>query len=172
MSKKRFPISRLHRFYDEIDFNLENEMAREYIEGDLNFTVVLFRVDRIESQTDDVYGEASTSEIRFHPPLEIKVRPMLEKSESKSYSEGYGRYEDYGNFTFTVFVDHLEELGTDINYGDYIGYADREDNIKYFTVVDDGKIYSDNAHTRLGYRGYYRTIVCTTADENEFNPNY
>ena len=98
MSKNKFPISRLHRFYDQVDFNLEDEMAREFVEGDLNFTVVLFRVDRIKSQTDDVYGEASTSEVRFHPPVEIKVRPMLEKSESKSYSEGYGRYEDYGNF--------------------------------------------------------------------------
>jgi hypothetical protein len=172
MSKKKFPISRLHRFYDYTDFNLEDEMAREFVEGDLNFTVVLFRVDRIKSQTDDVYGESSTQEIRFKPPIEIKVRPQLEKSESKAYSEGYGRIEEYGNFTFTVFVTHLEELNVDITYGDYIGYSDREDNIKYFTVVDDGKIFSDNQHTRLGYKGYYRTVVCTTADENEFNPNY
>jgi hypothetical protein len=172
MSKKKFPISRLHRFYDYMDFNLEDEMAREFVEGDLNFTVVLFMVDRIKSQTDDVYGESSTQEIRFQPPVEIKVRPQLEKSESKAYSEGFGRIEDYGNFTFTVFVSHLEELNVDITYGDYIGYSDREDNIKYFTVVDDGKIFSDNQHTRLGYKGYYRTIVCTTADENEFNPNY
>jgi hypothetical protein len=172
MSKKKFPISRLHRFYDYMDFNLEDEMAREFVEGDLNFTVVLFMVDRIKSQTDDVYGESSTQEIRFQPPVEIKVRPQLEKSESKAYSEGFGRIEDYGNFTFTVFVSHLEELNVDITYGDYIGYSDREDNIKYFTVVDDGKIFSDNQHTRLGYKGYYRTVVCTTADENEFNPNY
>ena len=172
MSSKKFPISRLSKFYDYVDFNLENEMAREYIEGDLNFTVVLFNVDRIKSKTDDVYGESNANEIRFHPPKEIKVRPTLEKSENNSYSEGYDRYEDYGNFTFTVFVSQLEELNIDIIYGDYIGYADREDNIKYFTVVDDGKIYSDNSHTRLGYKGYYRTIVCTTADENEFNPNY
>ena len=172
MGKKKFPISRLHRFYDYMDFNLEDEMAREFVEGDLNFTVVLFMVDRIKSQTDDVYGESSTQEIRFQPPVEIKVRPQLEKSESKAYSEGFGRIEDYGNFTFTVFVSHLEELNVDITYGDYIGYSDREDNIKYFTVVDDGKIFSDNQHTRLGYKGYYRTVVCTTADENEFNPNY
>ena len=39
MSSKKFPISRLSKFYDYVDFNLENEMAREYIEGDLNFTV-------------------------------------------------------------------------------------------------------------------------------------
>ena len=170
MKGKKFPISRLHKFYDRIDFDLENDMAREFVEGDLNFTAVLFKVDRIKSQTDDVYGEATSSEIRFHPPIEIKIRPMLEESNSDTYSEGYLRYEDYGNFTFTVFVDHLTELGTDIDYGDYIGYADREDNIKYFTVVNDGKIYSDNAKTRLGYQGYYRKIVCTVADIDEFNP--
>ena len=82
------------------------------------------------------------------------------------------RFEDYGEFKFTVFVEHLEELNTDIIYGDFIGYPDFENNIKYFTVSNDGKIYSDNEHTRLGYKGYYRTITCVVADENEFNPNY
>ena len=166
---KRWPITRVQKFYDYNDFSLENEMAREFIEGDLNFTVVLFRVDRIKSQTDDTYGESDSEEIKFHPPIELKVRLNLESSENKSYSEGYGRYQEYGNLIFTVFVDHLDELGVDISYGDYIGYPDREDNIKYFTVADDGKINSDNAKTRLGYKAYYRTITCVTADENEFN---
>lgn len=167
-NKKRLPINRMGKFYDYLDFGLENEMAREYIEGDLNFTVILFRVDRIKSQTEDVYGESDVEEIKFHPPIELKVRPVLEESESKSYSEGYGRYEDYGNLTFTVFEDQLIELGVDISYGDYIGYPDREDNIKYFTVVNDGKINTDNAKTRLGYKSYYRKITCVTADPDEF----
>jgi len=166
---KRRPITRVNKFYDYVDFGLENGMAREYMEGDLNFTVVLFRVDRIKSQTDETYGEPDVEEIKFHPPIELKVRPNLEPSENNTYSEGYGRYEDYGNFTFTVFVDHLNELGVDIGYGDYIGYSDREDNIKYFTVSNDGKINSDNAKTRLGYKAYYRTITCVTADPDEFN---
>ena len=169
MSKKIIPINRMGKFYDYLDFGIENEMAREFIEGDINFTVVLYRIDRIKSQTDNVYGESNRDEIRFFPPVELKVRPILEESESKSYSEGYGRYEDYGNLTFTVFEDHLKELGVDISYGDYIGYPDREDNIKYFTVVNDGKINSDNAKTRLGYKSYYRKITCVTADQNEFN---
>jgi hypothetical protein len=167
-SKKRLPINRMGKFYDYLDFGLENEMAREYIEGDLNFIVILFRVDRIKSQTEDVYGESDVEEIRFHPPVELKVRPTLEESESKSYSEGYGRYEDYGNLMFTVFEDQLIELGIDITYGDYIGYPDREDNIKYFTVVNDGKINTDNAKTRVGYKSYYRKITCVTADPDEF----
>ena len=172
MSKKRFPISRLHRFYDETDFNLENEMAREFVEGDLNFKVVLFQVDRAKSQTDSVWGESDANEIMFHPPKEIKVRPILEEAKQDTYSEGMAQFLEYGDFKFTVFTDHLEELGADISYGDYIGYADKEDNIKYFTVVNDGRINSDNTHTRLGYKGYYRTIVCVNADVDEFNPNF
>ena len=121
-SKKRLPINRMGKFYDYLDFGLENDMAREYIEGDINFTVILFRVDRIKSQTDDVYGESDSEEIRFHPPVELKVRPNLEEAQNNSYSEGYGRYEDYGNLIFTVFEDQLKELGVDISYGPYTVY--------------------------------------------------
>ncbi len=168
MAKKKYPITRLNRFWDDEDFKLEMDMAREYVEGDLNFTVILFQVDRIESDTDDVYGEAEAHEIKFKPPKEIKVKPVLSPAEQKSYAEGHLRFEDYGQFTFTVFVDHLEELGVEIHYGDYIGYVDKEDNIKYFTVTNNNKIFSDNARTRLGYKGYYRTIECVPADPDEF----
>jgi len=172
MAKRKYPITRLHKFYDEVDFGLENEMAREFMEGDLNFTVILFQVDRVKSQTDDVYGESDSEEIKFLPPKEIKVRPIMGEPNTENYSEGYLRRQEYGDFSFTVFVDHLKELKADIKYGDYIGYVDFEDNIKYFTVYDDGKIFSDNQHTRLGYKGYYRTIKCLNADNDEFNPNF
>ena len=172
MAKKKFPINRNGKFYDEIDFGIENEMAREYVEGDLNFVVVLFQVDRTETQVDAVYGEAKSNEIRFKAPKELRVKLALEEAENKSYSAGMNRILDYGNLKFHVFQEQLTELNCDISYGDYIGYSDREDNIKYFTVTNDGKIFSDNAHTRLGYKGYYRTITCVTTDANEFNPNY
>ena len=172
MAKKKFPINRMGRFFDEIDFEIEKEMGREFVEGDLNIVVVLFQVDRKDTQVDDVYGEAKPGEIRFKAPVELKVKIVLDQSENKSYSDGMNRYLDYGNLTFHIFQDQLTELNCEINYGDYIGYADKEDNIKYFTVTNDGKIFSDNAHTRIGYKGYYRTINCTVADINEFNPNY
>jgi len=173
MANKKFPVTRMNKFYDETDFSLENDMAREFLEGDLNITLVLFQVDRIETEKsgDDLYGEVSGDKVRFFPPKEIKVRIVLEEARNETYSEGHLRYQDYGNLTFTIFEDHLKELGADIQYGDYIGYPDREDNIKYFTVTNDGRVNSDNAHTRLGYKSYYRTITCVTADLDEFNPN-
>ena len=143
-------------------------MAREFVEGDLDFKVVLFQVDRAKSQTDDVWGEADAEEIKFKPPKEINVRPQLGEPNQNAYSDGFGQILEYGELTFTVFTDHLEELGVDIRYGDYIGYIDTEDNIKYFTVVNDGRINSDNQKTRVGYKSYYRKISCVTADPDEF----
>jgi hypothetical protein len=174
MSDKKFPINRMNKFYDDSDFSLENDMAREFLEGDLNIVVVLFQVDKIETEKsgDDLYGEVAGDKVKFLPPKELSVRIVLEQAGNESYSEGSVRYQDYGNLTFTIFTDHLKELGADISYGDYIGYADSEDNIKYFTVTNDGRINSDNAHTRVGYKSYYRTVNCTTADPDEFKPFY
>jgi hypothetical protein len=174
MANKKTPITRMNKFYDESDFSLENDMAREFLEGDLNIVVVLFQVDKIETEKsgDDVYGEVDGDKIVFSPPKELNVRIVLEEAGNDTYSEGHLQHQDYGNLIFTVFTDHLNELGADISYGDYIGYADSEDNIKYFTVTNDGRVNSDNAHTRVGYKSYYRTVTCVTADPDEFKPTY
>jgi len=168
--KTRVPNSRLNKFYDEDDFRLELDMATELIEGDMNFNVVLFRIDRVNTQVDDVYQEGNASDIRFKSPVELKVILNLSTSENKSYlPDGNMRYQDYGNLEFTVLKKQLEEKNIDISYGDMVGYSDYEDNFKYFTVIDDGKITSDNPSSHFGYKGYFRRIKCTNVDSNVFN---
>jgi hypothetical protein len=166
---KKIPINRLSRFYDEDDFRLELDMAREVIEEDLNTVLVLFRIDRNRSSTDDVYGESDASDIRFLPPVELKAIISLEQAENKVYGNSGLRYQEYGNLTFQVLETHLNDKNVDIMYGDIIGYSDYEDNIKYFEVADDGKINSDNQHTHYGYKKYFRTVKCVTIDPNQFN---
>ena len=79
------------------------------------------------------------------------------------------RFIEYGNVTIGIYQSQLDELGVDITYGDYIGYPETETKVKYFTVTNDGKIFSDNTHTIGGYKGFYRTITCVPTDLNEFN---
>lgn len=168
--KNRIPITRLSRYYDENDFQLELDMAREVIEEDTNFTVVLYRIDKVNSNNEDVYGESESREIRFHSPVELKVLLLLNQAENKSYGEnGSLRYQDYGNLVFTVLTNQLEEKNVDISFGDIIAFSDKETNLKYFEVYDDGKINSDNTHTQYGYKAYFRTISCVTVDPDQFN---
>ncbi len=168
--QKRVPIERLNKFFSAEDFELEIGFGREWLEGDINIKVILYQVDREQTTTDDIYGEAGKGEISFKPPVEISVNFSYSAPTNKNYnSDGSLRYLERGNITIGVYQDQLDELGVDISYGDYIGYAETETKIKYFTVSNDGRINADNAHTIVGYKGFYRTITCVPTDLDEFD---
>lgn len=145
-------------------------MGREAIEGDGNFTIILYRVDRQLTESDDVYEEASKDGIRFYPPVELKVIPLIAEPENKSYNkDGSLRYLQDGNLSFGIYDAQLSELDTNISYGDYIGYPVTETEIRYFSVVGDGVKNFDNKHTIMGYKGAFRSINCAPVDASEFS---
>jgi hypothetical protein len=169
-SNKKVPIERINKFFSQDDFDLEVDFGREWLEGDINIKVILYQVDRTETTNDDIYGEAAKEDIMFKPPVELSVSFNMSAPTNKAYnSDGSMRYLEYGTITLGIYQDQLDEMGVDIEYGDYIGYAENETNIKYFTVSNNGKIFSDNSHTIGGYKGFYRTITCVPTDLDEFN---
>jgi hypothetical protein len=72
MSENKVPITRIGKFFGEEDFSLDVSMGSEWLEGDMNFTLVLYRIDRTKTKTDDVYGETLEDGIKFLPPVEFK----------------------------------------------------------------------------------------------------
>lgn len=171
MSRPRIiPINRNNKFFSREDFDLEINMGREAIEDDGNFTIILYRVDRTLTSSDDVYGESTMDGIRFLPPVELKVIPILNEAENKAYNSGSGslRYLQDGQLTFGIYDAQLAEMDIEMSFGDYIGYAVNELEVRYFSVVNDGKKNYDNKHTILGYKGAFRTVLCAPIDYNEF----
>jgi len=164
----KLPIGRNSKFFTEDDFDLHMEMGQEYLHGDLNMKLVLFRVDRIKTETDEVYAEVGQDQIKFLPPVEFNGIVKVEEPENKSYQTGINRYLEPGNLRVSVYIKHLNELNIDIRYGDYIGYQESESKIRYYSVVNDGKVTSDNKHLHFGYKPSHRTITCTIAQEGEF----
>jgi hypothetical protein len=168
-NKKITPITRINQFFSEEDFNLEISMGREAIEGDGNFTLILYRVDRQLTESDNVYGEASKDGIRFLPPIELKVIPLMAEPENKSYEKnGSLRYIQDGKLSFGIYDSQLTELKVSLSYGDYIGYPVTETEIRYFSVVNDGVKNFDNKHTIMGYKGAFRSVDCAPVDASEF----
>ena len=168
---RRNPIKRNQMFFSKEDFNLEMEIAREYMEHDMNQTVVLFEVDLSKTNTDDIYHEANKKNIRFKSPVELTVRYEISDSEMRSYdrNSNKGLYAKPGILTFTVLNETLEEVGRDIKRGDYIGVQITPEEIIYFTVFDDGKVASyANSNTLYGIKPFYRNVKCNYVDPAEF----
>lgn len=168
MTQNRVPITRLNKFFAEQDFNLELAMGEEWLLGDMNFTLVLYRVDRQKTNSDDVYGEALSDSIQYLPPVEFKGYVKVEAPTNADMGSSKIYQTEPGNLQVSVYQKSLDELSVDINLGDYLGYYETETRVRYYSVVDDGRVVSDNKHTYGGYKPYYRTIIAAPANENEF----
>ena len=164
----KVPISRLNKFFSNEDFDLNIQIGQEYLHGDLNMKLVLYRVDTESTDTDAVYAEVGKDQIKFFPPLEFNALVRIEQPKNSSYKNGMVRYLEPGNLTLSVYMKHLQDLGIDIKYGDFIGYPETEDKVRYYTVANDGKVTSDNKHNMFGFKPYYRSITCVPAQEVEF----
>jgi hypothetical protein len=166
--KQKIPITRLTKFFSEDDFKLNQQIGQEYLHGDLNMKLVLFRINTQRTDIDNVYGEVGKDQIKFFPPVEFNGLVKIEEPKNSTYKNGLNRYLEPGNMVVSVYISHLEELKIDIKYGDFIGYPESEERVRYYTVVNDGKVISDNKHNMFGFKPYYRTIICVPAQESEF----
>lgn len=168
MANSKVPITRLGKFFGAEDYSLDVDMGREWLEGDMNFTMVLYRVDRYKTKTDDVYGETLEDGIKYHPPVEFKAFVQVMAPENKLMGGTKIGQMEPGNIRISVYQEHLDELGIEISLGDYIGYYETETRVRYYSVANDGRVVSDNKHTYAGYKPFYRTIIATPVSQNEF----
>jgi hypothetical protein len=166
--QNKVPITRLGKFFGESDFNLEISLGEEWLVGDMNFTCVLYRIDRIKTKTDDVYGETVEDGIKFLPPVEFNAFIQVSAPENKMMGTTRIDQMEPGNIRISVYQKTLDDLEVDINFGDYIGYYESETVVRYYTVNNDGRVVSDNKHTYAGYKPFYRTISASPVGPNEF----
>ncbi len=165
----RLPVNRNNLFYSEDDFELETDIVMGYMEEDLNQTVVVYEVDRVKTNVDDIYKDA-VDKIRFEMPHEIPCMYEIKDSELKSYDtkSQNGVYAISGNLTVYTMPKILEKYGCDIKRGDYLGVLADNNRMAYFVVTDDGKInYSNQSHVGA-YRPAYRIIQATPVTDEEF----
>jgi hypothetical protein len=168
MSDNKVPITRLNKFFSEQDFDLDISMGEEWLVGDMNFTLVLYRVDRQRTNNDDVYGEALEDTIQYLPPVEFRGYVQIEAPTNADYGSSKLSQTEPGNIKIGVYQNELDNLCVEIAYGDYIGYYETESKVRYYSVVNDGRVVSDNKHTYGGYKPFYRSVVATFVNKDEF----
>lgn len=167
----KVPINRNNLFYSEKDFQYEMEIGKNYLEQDVNQTVILYEVDLNKTNLDAIYSESKSDSIIFKPPVELHVLYNVEPGELSSYdkSKNLGTYIKSGKLTFGVYQSTLDELGVEIKVGDYIGVQVTPTHMEFYTVVNDGRNNYDNSHSVFGYKPAWRSVSCAYVNPNEFN---
>jgi len=102
--QKLVPITRLGKFFGAEDYDLDIGMGEEWLLGDMNFTVVLYRIDRRKTKTDDVYGEVLEDGIQFLAPVELKGLVQVMAPSSKTYGQSKVELQEPGNMKGIIWV--------------------------------------------------------------------
>ena len=167
--KLHLPNTRLNKWFTEEDYNLEVELGREWLEGDLNIIVVLFRIDLNKTIVDDLYGEAKAHEKHYHPPVELRVKIDIDESTTSYDVLKVSSRESQPKLIFSIFTQQLEEKNTEVSRGDIIGYNDGVKGVRYFEVFDANYTNISNNRTIMGYKSYWRKISCIMIDKDVFD---
>ena len=85
--KRKNPISRNNMFFSKESYDFEVNLAREYMEMDMNQTLILFQVDLEKTKVNDVYKESDKGNIAFKTPVEITCIYEITDAESRSYDK-------------------------------------------------------------------------------------
>ena len=85
--QRKVPVKRNRLFYDREQFKFDMELGREYVEGDMGQTIVLYQVDLTKTNQDDLYGETRPDSIIYLPPVEIPCVYEIEPPELRAYDK-------------------------------------------------------------------------------------
>jgi hypothetical protein len=169
--QRRVPVKRNRLFYDREQFMFDMELGREYVEGDLGQTVVLYQVDLSKSSLDDLYMETDANGIAYKAPVEIPCTFNIEDAELKAYdkTKNLGTYLKQGKLKVGVYNQTLIDYGVDIKIGDFLGVQVDETHMVYYQVENDGRASYANKYTQFGTVPLYRSIVASWVDPSTFN---
>lgn len=164
-------VNRNSLFYSEQDYQFETDILSNYLEEDTNQTIVLYEVDRRQTNINDIYKETpDRNSIRFKPPKELPCLYEIKEAETKSYDTKTSNavYMISGGATIYILTSTLKKYKCDIKRGDYIAIQANTDSMYYFTVVSDGKVNNSNNMMVGAYKSPWRIITCAPVTRDEF----
>jgi len=156
-------------FFNGSDLKLEVNIGRSYLESDIPAIINLHSVDYKKTKTNSLYGETRAKEKVVLPPIELKVRYVIEDSEA-SYISGSNVVRQFaGDLVFTVYENELKEKNATIRRGDFISLKNPKGNIIYYEVYDADLMNVSNNKTIGGLEAFYKKIKCRVVDKDVFN---
>ncbi len=145
-------------FFGDKEETLFKAMGRELIEGLVNQHFTLFQVDVAKTESN-FYGESKVKS--YEPAVEVKARIQI--SDVDVVSEGGIRRMSKGDMMAGVYREYLEELGVEIDIGDFIKFQG-----KYYEVYDAGYNLDAMNFKFAADRDFMWKILAKVVHENVF----
>jgi hypothetical protein len=159
---------RMGLFMSQNSFDLDIMYGRNFIQTDNAQTVIIHKINVIETKVHNLYGQAKTKDKKFMRPVEISIMITIDDGEQKNYGDnpaGIVR-DDTGNLSFGVYLKELEEKKIEIDRGDIVEYNLSGEKNRYYEVENANNVTDTTSKTLGGYKSYWKKISAVPVKED------
>ena len=172
MAKKKKNIDlenqRYGLFMNEDSFDLDVMYGEHYLEADVNYFILLHKVNIIESKSHDLYGQAKSKDKLFFPA--VKLNAMINVADNKN--EYYGgdkggiSRDDTGEIKVSVYLNELERHQVGVDRGDIIEWNQSGARARYYEVQSAQNVVDSTSQTIAGFKPYWKQIIASPVKED------
>lgn len=172
MKKKKQNIDledeRYGLFMNENSFNLDVMYGRNFLLTDNAQTVILHKVNIIETKSHSLYGQTKSKDKKFFAPVKLKVMVTVEEGKQEYYGNNSGGIirDDTGNLRFGIYLEELKEKGIEIDRGDYVEYNQSGEKNRYYEVEYANNVTDETSKTIGGFKSYWKKVIAVPVKED------
>ena len=164
MKKKKQIINiednRMGLFMSDNSFDLDVMYGRNFLQTDNAQTVILHKINIIETKSHSLYGQSKTKDKKFMTPVTLSVMVTIDDGKQENYggSQGGIARDDSGNISFGIYIKELEEKQVEIDRGDIIEYNMSGEKNRYYEVESANNVNDETKKTIGGFKPYWKKI--------------
>lgn len=153
-------------FMNEDSFNLDVMYGREYLKTDSPFKIKYYRIDTINSVSDDLYRESKPQDKKFFPPVELSVMLDVEDGETKFMGDNGITRNDTGSLVFGIYLDELAEKKVEIIRGNYVSFNFSGEKERFYEIEEADDVSDMSSRSRGGFKTYWKKVSATPVKED------
>lgn len=153
--------NRMGMFMSNNSFDLDVMYGRNFLQTDNAQTVIIHKINLIESKSHSLYGQAKTKDKKFLAPVQLSVMVTIDDGKQEYYGSNQGGIsrDDSGNISFGIYLKELEEKNFEIDRGDIIQYNMSGEKNRYYEVESANNVTDETKKTIGGFKPYWKKIV-------------
>ncbi len=155
-------------FMNDDSFDLDVMYGEHYLDVDVNYFVLIHKMNIIETQSHDLYGQSKPKDKKYLSPVKINVMIDIEEKEGEYYAIGEGGIsrDDTGELKIGVYLNELERNNLEIDRGDVIEYNQSGERPRYYEVSSAQNVVDSTQQTIAGFKSYWKKIICIPIKED------
>jgi hypothetical protein len=148
-------------FMDDGSFDLDVMYGEHYLDVDVNYFVLIHKVNIIETKSHDLYGQTKARDKKYLPPVKINVMINIAEKDGEYYAGGEGGIsrDDTGELRISVYLNELERVKLEIDRGDIIEFNQSGERARYYEVDSAQNVVDSTQQTIAGFKPYWKQIV-------------